>query len=125
MASKVDLPQPEGPEIDRYSPFLMCRWMPARACVSTSSVTNTFVTPSKLIKASGSFAMKNPLSIQTDAVEGILRRHIRQNYLIAHLQPVDYLDRVHRTPPQRHRHSLRFFGVGIQLEQRNLRSRLA
>src|SRR5882762_4978667 len=60
MASSVDLPQPEGPAIERYSPFLMCRWMPANACVSTSSVTNTFVTPSRLIKAFGSFAMYIP-----------------------------------------------------------------
>src|SRR5271167_1868435 len=93
--------------------------MPAKACVSTSSVTNTFVTPSKLIKAFGSFAMKYPFRslIQTDAVEGVLRRHIRQNYLIAHLQPVNHLDGIHRAAPQRYRNALRFFAVRIQLEQ--------
>ncbi len=47
MASSVDLPQPDGPEIDTYSPFLMSRWIPARAWVSTSSVRNTLVTPSR------------------------------------------------------------------------------
>ncbi len=38
MESSVDLPQPDGPAIEMYSPFLMSRWMPESACVSTSSV---------------------------------------------------------------------------------------
>ncbi len=29
MASSVDLPQPEGPEIERYSPLWTSKWMPA------------------------------------------------------------------------------------------------
>jgi hypothetical protein len=52
MASRVDFPQPDGPAIETYSPRLMLRWMPASACVSTSSVTNTFVTLSRLISES-------------------------------------------------------------------------
>ena len=47
MASRVDFPQPEGPEIDTYSPLLMSMWMPDSACVSTSSVTKTFITLSR------------------------------------------------------------------------------
>ena len=35
---RVDLPQPDGPAIETYSPFLIYMWMVARACVSTSSV---------------------------------------------------------------------------------------
>src|ERR1039457_3751107 len=46
MARSVDFPQPDGPEIEMYSPLFIDRWMPARACVSTSSVTKTFLTSS-------------------------------------------------------------------------------
>src|SRR5260370_23936892 len=119
IASKVDLPQPEGPAIDRYSPFLICRWMPASACVSTSSVTNTFVTPSRLIKAFGSFAMYIPFQIflvQADTIVRIPRRHIRQYYLIADLQSIHNFDRVHRASSQRHWNALRFFSIRVQLE---------
>jgi hypothetical protein len=49
MASSVDLPQPEGPAIDRYSPFATSMWMPDSACVSTSSVTKTLLTFSSRI----------------------------------------------------------------------------
>src|SRR5260370_6211535 len=78
MASSVDLPQHEGPAIDRYSPFLICRWMPASACVSTSSVTNTFVTPSRLIKAFGSFAMY--ILSQSLSSNGCDHAHPRSTY---------------------------------------------
>src|SRR5439155_11940760 len=47
--SSVDLPQPDGPAIDTYSPLPIWRWIPDKACVSTSSVKNTFVTPSSLM----------------------------------------------------------------------------
>ena len=46
MESNVDFPQPEGPEMATYSPLLISRCTCERACVSTSSVTKTFVTPS-------------------------------------------------------------------------------
>jgi len=36
--SRVDLPQPEGPEIDTYSPRWMLKCTPESAWVSTSSV---------------------------------------------------------------------------------------
>src|SRR5258708_6248033 len=90
IASKVDLPQPEGPAIDRYSPFLMCRWMPASACVSTSSVTNTFVTPSRLIKAFGSFAMYIPFAILSSS--GCDCAHPRSTYptILPDRQPLNH-----------------------------------
>src|SRR5580658_3662865 len=59
MASSVDFPQPDGPEIDRYSPRWISRSIPSRACVSTSSVTNTFFTFCMLMSGSG---MGDPFS---------------------------------------------------------------
>src|SRR6185436_2220638 len=53
--SRVVLPQPDGPAIETYSPFLISRWIPERAWVSTSSVRKTLVTPSRSIKVSGEF----------------------------------------------------------------------
>src|ERR1700752_3733137 len=52
IESSVDLPQPDGPAIETYSPCLISRWMPESAWVSTSSVRKTFVTPSSLIRDS-------------------------------------------------------------------------
>ena len=49
IESSVDFPQPEGPEIEKYSPFLISRCTPASACVSISSVRKTLVTPSRRI----------------------------------------------------------------------------
>src|SRR5882724_6068000 len=57
MESRVDLPQPDGPAMATYSPLRMSMWMPERACVSTSSVRNTLVTPSSLIRDSAVEAM--------------------------------------------------------------------
>ena len=48
----VDLPQPDGPAIDTYSPRPIAISTPARACVSTSSVRKTLLTPASLISAS-------------------------------------------------------------------------
>src|SRR5579863_5960317 len=49
MASSVDFPQPDGPEIDTYSPLRTFSSMPASAWVSTSSVLNTLKTLLRLI----------------------------------------------------------------------------
>ncbi len=59
IASSVDFPQPEGPEIETYSPRRNSRWIPASACVSTSSVTKTFVTPSICNNGSFAFMLSN------------------------------------------------------------------
>ena len=44
IESSVDLPQPDGPAIDTYSPLPISRWTSESACVSTSSVRNTLST---------------------------------------------------------------------------------
>ena len=44
MARSDDFPQPEGPAMARYSPFLMTRSMEASAWVSSSSVKKTLLT---------------------------------------------------------------------------------
>src|SRR5438128_7004157 len=45
----VDLPHPDGPAIDTYSPFATSRLTSESACVSTSSVRNTLATDCNLI----------------------------------------------------------------------------
>src|SRR5437773_11540668 len=42
--NSVDLPQPDGPAMETYSPSRISKWIPESACVSTSSVRNTLVT---------------------------------------------------------------------------------
>src|SRR5260370_25512703 len=61
MDSKVDLPQPEGPAIDIYVPFLISRGISSSAWVSTSSVKKTFFTPSILMSLPFASAMTSPL----------------------------------------------------------------
>src|SRR6266481_9536317 len=45
----VDLPHPEGPAMDTYSPLATSRLTSDRACVSTSSVRNTLATDFNLM----------------------------------------------------------------------------
>ena len=52
MESSVVLPQPDGPEIETYSPFMSWRWISASAWVSSSSVRKTFLMPSSLMRVS-------------------------------------------------------------------------
>src|ERR1039458_1447601 len=132
MASRVDLPQPDGPAIDRYSPFLTSKWMDERACVSTSSVTKTLLTLSSRISGCAavsmlliplyanrvSYVQKN-FSVQFDTVILIVLRHVRQNYLVPHPQAVFDLDGVHRAAAEGDLHLVGVLAVGLQLEQRN------
>src|SRR6266542_5912189 len=85
--------------------------MPASACVSTSSVKKTFVTPSRWINVGADVFIVAPcvggplwaascLTRNPNAVERVLRGHVRQNNCIAGLQPVDDLDLVHRAASQ-------------------------
>src|ERR1700677_1479359 len=60
MASKVDFPHPDGPEIEIYSPLRTCSSMPANACVSTSSVLKTLVTLVRLINVVASESTPSP-----------------------------------------------------------------
>src|SRR5437016_5606301 len=50
--NRVDLPQPDGPAIDTYSPRAIARLILSSAWVSTSSVRNTLLTASNLISDS-------------------------------------------------------------------------
>src|SRR5579863_9625190 len=99
MASRVDLPQPDGPAIDRYSPFLTSKWIEESACVSTSSVTKTLLTLSSRIndcapvsmvvntslRVSGVFSSQKIFgSVQFDAVVLIILRHVGENDAISH-----------------------------------------
>ena len=45
MARSVVFPDPEGPMMASHSPFCTLRWTSESACVSTSSVRNTFWMP--------------------------------------------------------------------------------
>src|ERR1035437_6230430 len=58
MERSVDLPQPEGPAMETYSPCLISMWMPERAWVSTSSVRKTLVTASSLMSNSDMGGMR-------------------------------------------------------------------
>ena len=49
MESRVDLPQPDGPEMAMYSPRAIDRLTSDTACVLTSSVSNAFEIPDSWI----------------------------------------------------------------------------
>src|SRR3954451_23745923 len=93
-----------------YSPLLISRWMPARACVSTSSVKNTLVTPSRWMSGCADVFIVAPLSagrrarptltLQLYAVERIVLRHVGEDDLIAGVQPFDDFDGAHRCAAQ-------------------------
>src|SRR5688500_16635984 len=87
--SSVDLPQPDGPAIAMYSPLLISRWMPARAWVSTSSVKNTLVTPSRWMSDCADVFIWLLLAFKLHAVESIELGHVGENDLVAGLQPLE------------------------------------
>src|SRR5436190_22059274 len=94
----VDLPQPEGPAIAMYSPLLISRWMPARACVSTSSVKNTFVTPSRWMSDCADVFIMTPwLAFQLYSIERIELGHVGENHLVAGLQALEDFNGDHRS----------------------------
>src|SRR5579863_1291147 len=94
--------------------------MPARAWVSTSSVTKTLVTPSRCISGTDALSIIAPqYSIEPYAVMPIPSRHVRQNHLISDLQPVQNFDGIHGATAQFHRDALRSFAIWIHLEQLN------
>src|ERR1051326_8689242 len=99
MASSVDLPQPDGPEMDTYSPRFIFNSISERACVSTSSVKNTFVTFSRRITGCSTvlITISSIASIQTHMIEVIPRRHIRNDYLVSGLETVEHFNTIHRT----------------------------
>src|SRR5689334_8472006 len=66
MASSVDLPQPDGPEMDRYSPLRMFNSIPAKAWVSTSSVVNTLETLVSEMRVRSSVVTAAPFAYHLD-----------------------------------------------------------
>src|SRR5271157_2792360 len=124
MASSVDLPQPEGPAIDRYSPFATSTWMLDSACVSTSSVTKTLLTFSSRISGC------EPLSIviypfyenrenlvQTNPVGIVVLRHVRKNHLVPDLQAILDLDGIDGAAAKLYFHFVGIFPVRFQSEE--------
>src|SRR5512143_3143539 len=120
MASSVDLPQPDGPAIERYSPFLTSKWTFDKACVSTSSVTKTLLTFSSRMSAC------DPLSIliapcyefwrglvQLNSVVVVVRRHIGQNDPVPNFQTVLDFDGVDGAAAEGDLDLLRVPAVGI------------
>src|SRR5258708_37078132 len=92
MARSVDLPHPDGPDMETYSPRLISMWIPASACVSTSSVMKTLVTPSRCISVGCPDSFISPLSlVQSNSVVLVLRGHVGQNHLVATLQSIQNL----------------------------------
>src|SRR4051794_37215086 len=124
MARRVDFPQPDGPEIDTYSPRRSSRCIPANACVSTSSVTNTLVTPSICSNASCAFILP-VLLLEADPVVPIHRRHIGEEDLISHFQSFNHFYRCDGCPSKLDRDPNGFLSVEFELEKRNSRVRLA
>src|ERR1700733_14510619 len=125
MARRVDLPQPDGPEMEMYSPRWMSRSMPSRAWVSTSSVTNTFLTACMWIRGSGIGLSCKPAGgqdrqrylIQSNARILILAGHSGEDNLIAWLQAVQNFRVVHGCMAQAHDRSRGFFALRLQFEQ--------
>src|SRR5437588_11335586 len=123
MASRVDFPQPDGPEIDKYSPFLTSKWMLWRACVSTSSVTKTLLTFSSRSSGWASsifiypFYVSGVLLVQLYSVVRIVGRHVGENHHIPDLQSILHLDGAHRGASQSHLYFVRVLAVRLQLEK--------
>src|SRR5204863_6261744 len=102
MASSVDFPQPDGPEMDRYSPFFTSKWMLCSACVSTSSVTKTLLTLSSRISGCEPFSIviypfyaRALALVQLYSFVTVVGRHIREDDHIADPQPFLDLDGTH------------------------------
>ena len=121
---------PTGRRSRRTRPCRISRWMSDRACVSTSSVKNTFLIPSSAISDS---LMGRPLvdlrdscvlgrardpartaraklrslaaqsSFHPHPLHAVPPGHVGDDHLVARLQTAEHLDRVHRGPAQPHR----------------------
>src|SRR5260221_924596 len=66
IESKVDLPQPDGPAIDTYSPRSICTLTFDSACVSTSSVENTLVRSCSLMTGGAPFGLIVPAPLEDE-----------------------------------------------------------
>src|SRR5262252_6703784 len=123
--SSVDLPQPDGPAIDTYSPWPISRCTPESACVSTSSVKNTFVTPSSLMTGwplpFGFVLIVSSLLPQTHPVVRVPRAHVREDHRVPDLQAAQNLHRVHGALAEPDLHPHRLVSVGVDAEEADLR----
>src|SRR5436309_2459695 len=115
MASRVDFPQPDGPEIERYSPFFTSKWILCSAWVSTSSVTKTLLTASSRISGWEPFSIviypsyeSSEALVQLNPVVTVIRGHVGEDDLVTHLQAVLDFNRVDGAAAQ---HDLDFVGV--------------
>src|SRR5262245_34596907 len=106
IESRVDLPHPDGPAIETNSPALMSSWMPASACVSTSSVRNILVTPSRRINGCCSSVTALPSCCDSAPAE-LLRLTLRRGF------PPKSLLEIRREPP---RSSFSFANVDVPVE---------
>src|ERR1700688_258988 len=77
MANRVDLPQPEGPEMETYSPFRIFSSIPASAWVSTSSVVNTLETVCNEISVLSSDVTSTPSRTSTEARSSVQHLDVR------------------------------------------------
>src|SRR5262245_4162815 len=141
IESRVDLPQPDGPAIDTYSPRPIVMSIAASAWVSTSSVRKTLLTPSNLISGSMLPPVREdadtpgfrlwPLGFgfdpeprtsspeplfQPHPLVGIPRRHVGKNHLVARLKARDDFNRVHRTFAELYLDARRFAASRVHLE---------
>src|SRR5262249_51532938 len=135
-----------GPAIDTYSPRPIVMSMAASACVSTSSVRNTLLTPSSLISGSitpptpgigqlnnlaiGYWALgvlrlpdyqmtKRPnasFSFEPHPIVRIPRGHVRKNHLVPGLKARDDFNRVHRALTELHLDACRLISTLVHFE---------
>src|SRR5436309_2348975 len=114
----VVLPQPEGPAIETYSPFLISRWMPASACVSTSSVMKTLVTPSRWISEPLPLVpfIVFSLLVQANVVVPVPGGGVREDHLLAGGQAAHHLDGIDRAAAELDRHSPGLLAAVRELE---------
>src|SRR5688572_7670198 len=116
-ASSVDLPQPEGPEIERNSPFATSRWMPSSACVSRSSVKKTLVRSTRLIMAVSCIPL-SVLSVDDESVLAGPLGGVGEGHDVAGLEALEHDDLVHRGLAELHGHALGDGVAGLRAEYR-------
>src|SRR5207253_1935712 len=125
---RVDLPQPDGPAIEMNSPCAISRWMPESACVSTSSVKKTLVTPSSRMTGCPLELIASPYcrlstvdcrlrSSQPHPIERVPRGHVGKDHFVSGLQPVEHLDGVDRALAEAHLDAHGFVAVGLEAEE--------
>src|SRR5215475_807017 len=108
MASSVVFPDPEGPTMATHSPWCTVMCTLESAWVSTSSVRNTLVTPSRWSSRCpaaggrlGSLAGLRSRSSEPHGVARIPCGHVGEDHPVTLGQPALHLDGVDAAPPER------------------------